>query len=102
MPLAERFEHLAATFREDYPGRELDAGLLQRVCWWCADKPAPASVSAMSDGSVCLEWLGAGESLIVQYRLNGGAVWAGSTGGRRPFGDGYPPASAWACLRHNT
>ena len=101
MPLAERFERLAAVYRDDYPGRALDAGLLQRVCWWCADKPAPAAVSAAPDGSVCVEWRSAGESLAVRYSLPGGAVWAGSTGRHRSYGDGYPLASAWACLRHN-
>ena len=100
-PLAERFELLAAEYRDDYPGRELDAGLLQRVRWWCSDKPAPAAVSAAPDGSVCVEWRGDGESLVVRYSLNGGAVWAGSTGVSRPYGDGYPLASAWACLRPN-
>ena len=101
MPLAQRLERLAAAYSEDYPGHALDAGLMQRVRWWCADKPAPAAVSAAPDGSICVEWRGAGKSLVVRYSLPGGAVWAGSTGVSRPYGDGYPLVSAWACLQHN-
>ena len=101
MPLAERLERLAAAYSDDYPGHALDAGLMQRVRWWCADKPAPAAVSAAPDGSICVEWRGASESLVVRYSLPGGAVWAGSTRVSRPYGDGYPLVSVCACLRHN-
>lgn len=101
MPLAERLERLAAAYSEDYPGHALDAGLMQRVRWWCADKPGPAAVSAAPDGAICVEWRGDGEALVVRYSLSGGAVWAGSIGVSRPYGDGYPLVSAWPCLRHN-
>lgn len=100
-PLAELLSDLASAYGDDYPGRSLDAGLMQRVLHYCAGKPVEDGVSAGESGTICVTWSGAGESLTVQFNPSGQAVWAGSKDGRRPYGAGLPVVGDWACLTPN-
>lgn len=99
-PLAERLARLADQHEKDYEGYRLPHGLLQRVLWWCADKPAPITLSA-SLSAICVEWKGSGESIACRFHVSGASEWAGSTGVSRPYGAGFPRASEWACLVGN-
>jgi hypothetical protein len=101
MALAERLALLADAYRDDYLGREIDSGLLQRVQWYCADKPDPESIGAGEMGTVCVTWSAGDETLSCEFGRSGGAVWAGSKGDGRRWAAGYPLPSEWACLRPN-